>query len=186
MTSTLQGMDPDRRAAVRAMLVDEVRGVGAPVALRSRRPVLALASVAGFAAAALVVATAWVVARPTPAYAVSGGNGEEVTVTVSRLEGAAALEAALDERGIRADVTYLPDGQACQPGRHDDTGADLSLSVGPDFFEVRIPPGAVGDGETFVLSAAATSLDDGTGVSAIVDFAIARGPVPACVPVAAD
>lgn len=182
MTSTLRGMDPDRRAAVRAMLVDEVSAGARPVAVRSRRPVLALASVA---TVALVVATAWVVARPAPAYAVSGGDGEEVTVTVSRLEGAEALEAALGERGIRADVVYLPGGQACQPGRHDDTGADLALTVGPDSFEVRIAPGAVAAGETFVLSAAATPLDGGTGVSAVVDLGISRGPVPACVPVAA-
>ena len=87
--------------------------------------------------------------RPKPAYAVSGGNGEEVTVTVTRLEGAEALQGELRSRGIAADL-----------------------------FKVTIPPGAVGQGSTFVLSAAVTPIDN--GVRAIVDFGVAQGVVAPC------
>ena len=134
---------------------------------------------AGAAAVAVAIALVATGARPEPAYAVSGGNGEEVTVTVTRLEGAEALESALRARGIPADITYLPTGKACQPGRYariDTPG--LMLSVGADLFEVTIPPGAVGEGDTFVLSAAVTPID--RGVRASVHFAVARGAVAPC------
>ncbi|GLY18880.1 hypothetical protein Kisp01_58940 [Kineosporia sp. NBRC 101677] len=134
---------------------------------------------AAAAAAAVAVASAVVVARPTPAYAVSGGNGAEVKVKVNRLEGADALEAALRERGIPADITYLPTDRACRPGRYTEVRTPgLTLEVRADLFEVTIPAGAVGEGNTFVLSAAVTPMEH--GLRATVDFAVAQGPVAEC------
>lgn len=195
MTSTLDGMDRDRHAAVRALLVQHARPAtslaarggrrpgGDHAPLRRpvwRRPELALASVGGLTAAVLAVVVVSTVSRPLPAYAVSGGNGEEVEVQVNRLEGASALEDALRERGIAADVTYLPSHRRCQPDRYvDDSPSGLSLGVSADRFEVTIPAGAVGTRETFVLSASVTPLPDG-GVAATVDYGIAQGPVAAC------
>ena len=201
MTSTLDGMDRRRRAAVRALLVQHVTPPTADAAVTAtspgtgdrpparrpvrRRPRMAFASAAGLGAAVLAVAVTALVSRPLPAYAVSGGNGEDVTVTVNRLEGAAALRDALRERGVPADITYLPSDRACAPGRYTEVHVPgLSLSVSADRFEVRIPAGAVGEGETFVLSAAVTPVDD--GVRAVVDFGVAQGVVAACTAVDAS
>ncbi|NAZ87055.1 hypothetical protein [Kineococcus indalonis] len=195
MTSTLNGMDRHRRAAVRALLVQRATPTTSPAALAGsphdaagrspvrrpawRRPELALTSAAGLTAAALAVVVTASVSRPLPAYAVSGGGGEDVTVEVNRLEGEQALQDALRERGIAADITYLPSGTACRSGRYaEDRAPGLSLSVSAERFEVQIPAGAVGEGETFVLSASVTPLDD--GVQAAVDFGVARGAIAPC------
>jgi len=58
------------------------------------------------------------------------------------------------------------------------------LSVGANEFEVTIPPGAVGEGDTLVLSAAVTPV--GKGVRATVDFGIAQGRVAPCTAVDAS
>lgn len=147
-----------------------------PTARRRRRWYLpSAAAVAAAAAVAVTVTTN----LPTPAYAVSQRNNGEVTVEVNRLEGARGLEQALLEHGITADVTYLPDGKACAPGRYaavDTPG--LTLGVSAERFEVTIPPDAVGQDDTFVLSAAVVPLPD--GVSASVSFDVAQGPIGPC------
>ncbi len=137
------------------------------------------------AAAAIAIALVATTSRPTPAFAVSGSNGEEVTVTVTRLEGAAALQAALRSKGIPADITYLPEGKACAHGRYAEVHTPgLTLQVGADLFKVTIPPGAIGAGNTFVLSAAVTPTAN--GVRAIVEFGIAAGAVGPCTVVDAE
>ncbi len=137
------------------------------------------------AAAAVAIALVVTVARPTPSYAVTGRNGEEITVTVTRLEGPEALQAALRERGVPSDIQYLPSDTKCLPGRYTEVDTPgSSLSVGSNLFEVTIPPGAVGPGDTFVLSAAVTSF--GNGVRAIVSYGVAQGAVAPCEVVAAS
>lgn len=134
------------------------------------------------AAVGIAVAVVAVKALPTPAYAVSGGNGQQVTVQVNGLEGADALQRALRTRGIAAGITYLPPGQACQPGRHPELGTPgLTLSVSAARFEITIPPCAVPEGGTFVLSAAVRPLDH--GVQAVVAFGVTQGVVTPCSPV---
>ncbi len=176
--------------AFEARLLTELRAVvnaqapatqpAPPIRTEQRRRRLWYVPVTGAAAAATVaIALVATVARPTPAYAVSGGNGEEVTVTVTRLEGAEGLQAALRERGIPADITYLPTDKACLPGRYREVDTPgLSLTVGGDLFKVTIPPGAVSQGNIFVLSAAVMPIDK--GVRAIVDFGVAKGAVAPC------
>ena len=153
---------------------------------RPRQQRLWYAPTAGAAAAAAVaIALVATNSRPTPAYAVSGRIGEEITVTVNRLEGAEALQAALRSRGVAADITYLPTDKACEHGRYAEVRTPgLSLQVGADLFTVTIPPGAVGPGNTFVLSAAVTPMDN--GVRAIVEFGIAQGAVGPCTVVDAE
>jgi hypothetical protein len=146
---------------------------------RSRAPRRWYVPAVGAAAAAVAIALVATTARPTPAFAVSGTNGEEVTVTVTRLEGAEALERELRARGVPSDVTYLPTDKACERGRYAEVRTPgLSLQVGADLFEVTIPPGAIGAENTFVLSAAVTPTAD--GVRAIVEFGIAQGAVDPC------
>ncbi len=116
---------------------------------------------------------------PSPAFAVTGRNGREVTVKVMRLEGADQLEQALSERGIPADITYLPIGKQCAPNRYQSINAPgLSLSVSADWFKVTIPANAVGRDDTFVLSAAVVPLEN--GVRAAVEFDIAHGAIAPC------
>ena len=149
---------------------------GRAAARRQRWYLLPTAAAAAAAVAVAFLATS----RPEPAYAVSGRNGEQVEVKVTRLEGAEALERALRERGIPADITYLPTDKACAPDRYVDVSSrGLSLSVGADLFQVTIPPDAVGPENTFVLSAAVTPFED--GVRANVDFGVAEGAVAPCV-----
>lgn len=176
------------------LLADLKAVVGAQTALapptsrapiRSRQQRLWYVPIAGAAAAAVAIALVATTSRPTPAYAVSGRNGEEVTVTVTRLEGAEALQRALRSRGIPADIMYLPTDKACERGRYAEVRTPgLSLQVGADLFKVTIPPDAVGVGNTFVLSAAVTPMDD--GVRAIVEFGIAQGAVGPCTVVDAE
>lgn len=188
MTSTLNGMDDQRRAAVRDLLVQQAAHSTSttPVSPRTRRPArrptLAFISASGLATAALAVAVTAAVSRPLPAFAVSGGNGKKVVVKVNRLQGQEALRAALLERGIRADITYLPSKTRCRPGRYvEERTPGLSLGVSADRFEVTIPAGAVGAGETFVLSASVTPLRD--GVEADVEFGVTHGPIAPCMQV---
>jgi hypothetical protein len=132
-------------------------------------------------AAAAALATALLVPglSPTPAYAVTGRNDGEVHVRVTRLEGADGLEQALREHGIPADISYLPAGKECAPGRYTDVRTPgMVLGVSLNEFEVTIPPGAVGEDDTFVLSAAVVPIQD--GFQATVDFGIAHGAVEPC------
>lgn len=178
----LDGFEQRLLAELRAE-VDEQSAEAPTAAARRRRQWYV--PTAGVAAAALAVAVVVTTSRPTPAYAVSGGNGKAVKVKVNRLEGAPALVAALRERGISADITYLPPDHVCAPGRYTDRSTSgLSLSVGADRFEVKIPAGAVRQGETFVLSAAVRPLVN--GVQAAVEFGVATGAVGPCRVVVAD
>jgi hypothetical protein len=164
--------------AVLKTVVDAQATIAQPAPAQRRKSRLWYLPVTG-AAAAVAIALVVVFPRPAPAYAVSGGNGKEVTVKVTRLEGAHALQGALRERGITANITYLPTNKACQPGRFSEVDTPgLSLSVGANLFEVTIPAGAIGAGDTFVLSAAVTPIDQ--GVRAIVDFGVAQGAVAPC------
>ncbi len=166
-------------ASVARAQAADVTGTSHLQAGSGRRRTWLLPTAGTAVAAAVAVAAVVTVSRPAPAFAVTGGNGDEVKVEVNRLEGADALQRALGERGIPADITYLPSDRACRSGRYAQVRTPgLSLSVAADRFEVTIPPGAVGPGDTFVLSAAVTPLDD--GVRASVDFGIARGPVAPC------
>ena len=116
---------------------------------------------------------------PTPAYAVTERNNGEINVRVNRLEGAEALERELADYGVGADITYLPDGKECADDRYAAVRTPgLMLGVGSDFFEVTIPPGTVGEKNTFVLSASVAPIPN--GFRATVDFDIAIGPVAPC------
>lgn len=159
----------------------------APAPVRAPRTRRRWAAVGGVLGAAGAAAAGAFVLSPTPAFSVTEGNGGTITVEVNRLEGASALERALAEHGVTADVTYLEPEQQCAQGRYaakDVPG--LSLSVGDEWFVVEIPPGAVVEGDTFVLSAAVRPHADGNGQTSSVDFGIATGAVSDCTVEPAD
>jgi hypothetical protein len=161
--------------------------------------------VGGVAAAAAAIVGVLLVPGlgTTPAYSVQEGNAGEIEVEVNRLEDAAGLEAALAEHGVHADVRYLPWGQECAPGRYtavDRSLSGMSVSSGSSTLEVVLPPGAVRDGETFVMwvsgremtpeEMASISADEGHEVSqgfhSSVELDVAAGPVGPCEVVPAD
>jgi hypothetical protein len=107
--------------ARRAALVDAIRpGGGAPQpgpGWRRRAPRLALT-----AATAVAIIAAVLIFRaggdPTPAaFAVEPRAGGGVTIKVYSLEDAPGLEDALEDAGIRAQVSWLPLGMTCDESR---------------------------------------------------------------------
>lgn len=97
------------RTHVQQAATDNTPGTAA-TPRRSRRAWYAVAAAA--AAAILALALLLHVVRPEPAFAVTGRNGSKITVKVARLEGADRLEQALHDRGVNADITYLPRARA--------------------------------------------------------------------------
>jgi len=104
--------------ARRAALVDAVSAGGQSpqpaIAWRRRGPRLAL----GVATALAAIAVALIVSAggdSTPqAFAVEPQEGGGVTIEIYSLEDAAGLEQALEEAGIRSQVTWLPAGMVCR------------------------------------------------------------------------
>lgn len=152
---------------------------------------IVLVGAAAAAAAGLVLAPGFG-AQNTPAYSVQEGNDGEVIVTVRDLDDAAALERAIEARGIKVDVTFLRPGTRCASGRYQVVNRALTgllMRVGTDEFTVTIPPGTVRDDETFVLSAAHQTFPDtvdaaGNELTDRVSFAVeaelAAGSVEPC------
>lgn len=140
-----------------------------------------------------------------PAYSVQEGNAGQIIVEINTPMDASGLERALQEHGIAADITYLPELQTCAPGRYVEVDRPLSgltTSVGTNGIGVTIPPGAIRDGETFVLSwsilpmsqaeldALNTQIEeDGAttteGAHGTLTAGVAAGPVQPCLPVPA-
>jgi hypothetical protein len=171
----------------------------APAPRRTRRRVLAVA--AGVAATAVVGVVLVPGLGTTRAYSVQEGNAGTIEVQINRPQDAAGLERALEEHGIAADITYLPGLQECAPGRFTEVGREvgMSLQIGQEMVQVTLPPGAVRDGETFVmvLSVEAMTQDELSdieeregqrvveGTKSSVTAEVASGPVGACEVVAA-
>lgn len=129
-----------------------------------------------------------------PAYSVQEGNAGEIVVEVNRPEDATGLEKQLAEHGVRADITYVPDGDQCAPGRYRPVQRSLpgmAITIGRDRLTATLPPGAVREDETFVLAVSGTPIpaepdasEDGIqsleGFAAWTDFDVTPGPVQPC------
>jgi hypothetical protein len=124
--------------------------------------------------------------------------------TPSAMHVRCSLQRALQNHGIAADITYLSKLQTCVPGRYTVVDRNLhgmSTNIGERSISVTLPPGAVQDGETFVLTwsvlsmsadelkAAGISSGPGTEVGAgfrlSINADIATGPVKPCEPISA-
>ena len=132
----------------------------------------------------------------TRAYSVQEGNAGTIEVQINQPQDAAGLERALEEHGVTADITYLPDLRECAPGRFSEVEREvgMSLQIGQETVEVTLPPGAVRDGETFVmvLSVEGMTQDELSdieeregqrvveGTKSSVSAEVASGPVRAC------
>ena len=63
---------------------------------------------------------------------------------------------------MASDITYLPPGKSCAPNRYTKRHTPgLVLGMAVEWFDVTIPPDAVGPKDTFVLSASVTPLSNG-------------------------
>jgi hypothetical protein len=200
MNTQLDTFETRLLAELRREVAAEPATEASPAPVRTRRRALALA--AGIAAATVVGVVLVPGLGPTPAYSVQEGNAGEVEVEITRPEDAAGLERALEEHGIAADITYLPDLQQCAEGRFTEVAREvgLSLSIGEDLVRVTLPPGAVRDGETFVMVLSVVPMTDEEldaisereghraldGASSSVSAEVASGPIGPCTPVAGD
>lgn len=104
----LKSLVAERGAEEAAAEQNGSRGPG-----RRRGPRLALAAAALAAAVAVLVISPGG-DSPSKAFAVEPQEGGGVTIKVYSLEDAAGLEGALEEAGIRAQVTWLPAGTFCR------------------------------------------------------------------------
>ena len=165
-------------------------GAADPAPRRTRRRALAVGAAVAATAVVGVVLVPGV--GTTPAYSVQEGNAGEVRVEVTRPEDAAGLERQLAEHGIPADITYLEWPQQCAEDRYAEAPADrqsgMGMSVGEDLLRVTLPPGAVQEGDTFVLSLSYRTVprtEDGFEFAmgeTSVSFGVASGPVAPCDP----
>lgn len=184
MTAPRSDLDPFETALLarlRDVVVERAERLPAAPPDRPGRARLRLAAALGAVAVAAVALPGMLA---SPAYSVNEGNDGRIHVRVNRFDDAAGLRRALADHGVTADVTFVADGRQCAEGRYlpvDRRG--LMIEVGQDRFAVTLEPGAVRDGETFVVAASVVPLPN--GVRAWVDFGVTAGPVAACRPVAA-
>jgi hypothetical protein len=181
--------------------VAESAGIGRSPEWRSRRFGRSRLALRAAAAAAVIAAILMVPGLgSSPAYSVGEGNAGEIYVEINRPEDAAGLEQALEDHGIAADITYLPELQSCAPGRYAvvDRKTDLMASISEHHISVTLAPGTVRDGETFVLTWSVVPMTDEEmeqigaqtgesvtdGFSTKVEFDIATGAVAPCQPIA--
>lgn len=163
-----------------------------PASPAPRRPRRIVAVLAGVAATAVVGVVLVPGLGPTPAYSVQEGNAGEIEVEVNRPEDAAGLEELLAEHGVAADITYLEWPLECAEDRYvevpDDRQAGMSMSIGGDLVRLTLPPGAVREGDTVVVSLSYREVrgsEDGydfTGGESSGAFGISSGPVAPCDP----
>lgn len=163
----------------------------------TRSPLLAAAAVAAVVVGGFVVVPTL---QAEPAWAVSRDAAGDVDVRVNRFDDAAGLERALEAEGIRADVTFLPDGTWCAPGRYDAgqdrTPSGTTVSTGEGRFGAKVPAGGAPEGTTLVITTSGRSMTDaevraldedpgddvevGGGWLSRVEFLVVAGPVGAC------
>jgi hypothetical protein len=104
--------------ARRAALVDSVspggQGPQPAPAWRRRGPRLALGGAIALAGVAVALVVSAGGDNPSKAFAVEPQQGGGVTIKIYSLEDASGLEEALDEAGIKSQVTWLPAGKVCR------------------------------------------------------------------------
>jgi hypothetical protein len=104
------------RGAAAARLEAQEASTAAP-AWRRRAPRLAFGGGAALAAVATVLVINAGSGTSSKAFAVESQDGGGVTITVNSPEDAPGLEAALEEAGIRSQITWLPIGMTCREPR---------------------------------------------------------------------
>jgi hypothetical protein len=99
----------------------------APPAWRRRAPRLAFGGGVALAAVATALAVNAGSDTSSKAFAVEPLDGGGVTIKVNSPEDAPGLEAALEEAGIRSQITWLPAGMACREPRFEPSTAKTAM-----------------------------------------------------------
>lgn len=160
------------------------RNQAAPIAPPRWRRGRYLAVAAAVLVAACLPAFGW--GATTPAFAVEPTADGEIKVSVNRLEEPEALERALAAHGIKADVSYTPEGKSCAIGRYLEAPApDSSAMMGAQTEEdgtwtLILSPQVVRVGETLVLESSwsehAWSMTVGTAKGAVAPCELVNAP----------
>lgn len=159
----------------------------APAGDTSRRvmgrswPRRALALAAGGAAAAAVVTT-WQLSTPeAPAYAITHRDDRSISFVLNDPAAVEDLEEDLAARGVATDITVLPIGQVCAPGRFEPGAVPANQYAGPD--GATIPADLLTPGQTLVIEYSGSPADlkpDGGTIA--TSLTITDGPVAPCDP----
>lgn len=196
----------DELKTVVAECAEQAAGEGATSTPAWRRaPQLALGAVAVLAAAVAVLVFSSGGENTPKAFAVEPQEGGGVTIKVYSLEDAAGLEKALEDGGIRAQVTWLPAGMSCReprfkpssvklPGGGTLAGFDmggpdpLTISVGGtkrhgSLANLNLDPAAFGPSQSVVLSGSPAPFGGDPEGGSKAQVRIAEGPVKPCEPV---
>ncbi len=112
LLARLKAVVAERGAAASAAEAAEAQA--ATPAWRRRGPRLALGAGVALAAIAVALVVSAGGDNPSKAFAVEPQKGGGVTIKVYALEDASGLEQALEDAGIRAQVTWLPAGKVCR------------------------------------------------------------------------
>lgn len=155
---------------------------------RGMRVGLAGAAVVGIAAVVLAVSAGG--GDTSAAFAVEAQTEGKISVEVLSLEDPAGLEAALEEAGVPASVSYLESGMTCKEPRFQEAAGGHGLVAGPGAlasgpiggegpFIFTIDPNEVGPGQTLVLTAWP---QPGTLLGG-AELKVAEGAVGPCQPV---
>jgi hypothetical protein len=161
-------------------VVSERGSASAPMAVRNARslPWRRMALVGAAAALAVPAAVVWVLASEgdsAAAYTVDSRDGT-VQVSIRETTDADGLRRALAAAGIRAEVTYLPAGMMCKPGRFataSEGSPETSIDDDTGALTFTLRPSALRD-KTLVIET--SRFTKGTGSLAVAVTAGAVGP----------
>lgn len=203
--------DFEQRLLARLKAVVAERGAAATEAQVAspswRRQGLRLAL--GAATALAVVAVALIVSasgdNPPAAFAVEPQGGGGVRIEVYSLEDASGLERALEDSGVKAQVTWLPAGKVCREPHYKPSrvhlpgggtlggmtmggpGGPMTIAVGStdQMANLNLDPTAFRADQSVVISGAPTPHDGDPEGGSIASVGVAEGPVEPCEPVPA-
>lgn len=197
--------------ARRAALVDAIGSGGRdpqpPPGWARRVPRLALGATTAIAAIAVALIVSAGGDHTPAAFAVEPQEGGGAMIKVFTLRDAAGLEQALEEVGIRAQVTWLPPGTSCSEPRFTSSTVKLpgggTLSgfdaVGPGALTISVSsarkprplahlhldPAAFRPSQSVVLYGSPKPFDGNPEGGFEAHFQVAEGPVEPCQPVSA-
>jgi hypothetical protein len=158
-----------------------------PRRITGRRALLASATVAGIAAAA-VIAVPIMTGSGSPAYAVSKNSNGTINIEIWEFKEAKRLQADLRDIGVNVIVDYLPPGKRCQGPRSTNLAPRdqyrhslLQLAENgrnSTGFSTRLDPSVIAAGQTAFIEYA--EFEPNSVVGAAFNGWIANGPVASC------
>jgi hypothetical protein len=183
-TGPLNSFETELLADLREHVAGRASAPAAPPPPRRRRRAIRMGVVAAIAAAAAAAAFGYVASRPDPAYAVSVGDDGRIHVSVHSMSDEAGLEHALAEKGVTADITYLPRGMVCEQPRatlHRVKGGHaFTMQSTKNGYDLTLSPVLADPSLTVVIESSLHGLAGASSDSLAVTVLVAGGPVSPC------